>query len=92
MDGQLLPGRRGGSCAPPKLSLDQIAYRLDGFLAIEDFATPAPWRELSERAMEIVDAFEPTVPENGAHNAGSVALICAGTSARSGSASRRIHG
>ena len=43
------------------LSLDQIAaYHRDGFLAIEDFATPAACRALQERATEIVDAFEPT--------------------------------
>jgi phytanoyl-CoA hydroxylase len=43
------------------LSLDQIAaYHRDGFLAIEDFATPAACRALRARATEIVDAFEPT--------------------------------
>ena len=43
------------------LSIDQIAsYHRDGFLAIEDFATPAACRALRRRADELVDAFEAT--------------------------------
>jgi phytanoyl-CoA hydroxylase len=43
------------------LSIDQIAsYHRDGFLAIEDFATPEACRRLRQRADEIVDAFVPT--------------------------------
>ena len=43
------------------LSIDQIAsYHRDGFLAIEDFATPDACRALRQRADEIVDAFVPS--------------------------------
>ena len=43
------------------LSLDEIdRYHRDGFLAIEDFATPATCAALKARADEIVDAFEPS--------------------------------
>ena len=43
------------------LSIDQLKqYRRDGFLAIEDFASPASCAALRERANQIVDAFEPT--------------------------------
>ncbi len=43
------------------LSIDQIAsYGRDGFLAVADFATPEACRRLRQRAMEIVDAFQPT--------------------------------
>jgi len=43
------------------LSLDQIdRYHRDGFLAIEDFATPAACAAIKARAEEIVDAFEPS--------------------------------
>jgi phytanoyl-CoA hydroxylase len=43
------------------LSLDQIdSYHRDGYLAIEDFATPAACAAIKARAEEIVDAFEPT--------------------------------
>ena len=43
------------------LSFDQIdRYHRDGFLAIEDFATPAACAALKARADEIVDAFEPS--------------------------------
>ncbi|MET0577426.1 MAG: phytanoyl-CoA dioxygenase family protein [Ilumatobacteraceae bacterium] len=43
------------------LSIDQLAsYHRDGFLAIEDFATPDACAALRERADEIVADFEPT--------------------------------
>jgi phytanoyl-CoA hydroxylase len=43
------------------LSIDQIyRYRRDGFLTIEDFASPAACAALKARADEIVAAFEPT--------------------------------
>jgi phytanoyl-CoA hydroxylase len=43
------------------LSDEQIArYDTDGFLAIEGFAGPAACAALRRRAVEIVDAFEPT--------------------------------
>ena len=43
------------------LSLDQIdRYHRDGFLAIEDFATPAACAAIKARAEELVDAFEPS--------------------------------
>jgi phytanoyl-CoA hydroxylase len=43
------------------LSLDQIDhYHRDGYLAIEDFATPAACAALKRRADEIVAAFEPS--------------------------------
>jgi phytanoyl-CoA hydroxylase len=43
------------------LSLDQIdRYHRLGYLAIEDFATPAACAALKARADEIVDAFEPS--------------------------------
>ncbi len=43
------------------LSVDQLGhYHRDGFLAIEDFASPAACAALRERAEEIVANFEPT--------------------------------
>ena len=43
------------------LSIDQLdAYRRDGFLAIEEFASPAACAALRQRAEELVDAFQPT--------------------------------
>lgn len=43
------------------LSLDQVTrYERDGYLAIEDFATPAACAALRQRADEIVAAFEPS--------------------------------
>jgi phytanoyl-CoA hydroxylase len=43
------------------LSLDEIdRYHRDGYLAIEDFATPAACAALKARADEIVEAFEPS--------------------------------
>ena len=51
------------------LSIDQIAsYHRDGFLAIEDFATPDACRALRERADEIVAAFEPTERAHDLHH------------------------
>jgi phytanoyl-CoA hydroxylase len=44
------------------LSVDQLAaYHRDGFLAVQDFATPDACRALRDRASEIVEAFEPSV-------------------------------
>jgi len=44
------------------LSIDQLdGYRRNGFLTIDDFASPAACAALRRRADEIVDAFEPTV-------------------------------
>jgi len=43
------------------LSVDQLAaYHRDGFLAVQDFATPDACRALRDRANEIVEAFEPS--------------------------------
>ena len=44
-------------CSAPRRS---TATERDGFVAIEGFASPEACAELRERAMELVDAFEPT--------------------------------